>query len=285
MSIDEFSTAIGSASESVETVTGAITAAKTSGEELSAQFSALGANDKHEQTMVVCRRLEEEAAASAARLKELLAELQQQALALKGLPRGGTSPRTPFEQTAPTGDPARAAAGPNAAAGRSGNPASVPKPSKSHGTRQKRAGATAGPVKFSVPRKLEGKITGEHRRQVQEYIDAANQALKDGKLSGTGRVRPSRDPRLKNEKDAAAARERARAERAGAPYGDKVAAHLPDTTWSGTADPPGGWGRHDAAINASLGSQSDKYPEGYKPSGFELDSTWDTVDNNDEHAA
>ncbi|MEU6246071.1 hypothetical protein [Glycomyces sp. NPDC047010] len=154
----------------------------------------------------------------------------------------------------------------------------VPKPTRSHGTLQKRAGIKSGPVRFSAPRKLEGKLTDEHRRQVKEYIDAANQAIEDGTLSGSGRVRPSKDPTLKVQKDAAAARERARAERAGEPYGDLVAAHLPDTTWTGTADPPGGWGRHDATVNASLGSQSDKYPEGYRPSGFELDNTWDTVD-------
>src|SRR5690606_16362874 len=199
----------------------------------------------------------------------------------------GTSPRSALEQTSAPLAPERVNAAPNVAADLSPNtaPASVPKPSKSHGTRQKRAGAASGPVQFSVPRKLEGKVTGEHRQQVQEYVDAANQALKDGKLSGTGRVRPSRDPRLKNAKDAAAARERARAERAGEPYGDKVAAHLPDTTWTGTAQPPGGWGRHDAEINASLGSQSDKYPEGYRPSGFALDSTWDTVGADDQHAS
>lgn len=153
------------------------------------------------------------------------------------------------------------------------------RPTKSHGAQQKRAGVKSGPVRFSVPRKLQGKATAEHKRQAQEYVDAANQANTDGKLSPTGRVRPSQDPELKAAKDKAARDERTRAENDpnDEAYGDQVAAHLPDTTWSGTADPPGGWGRHDDAINASLGSQSDKYPEGYKPTVFELDDTWDDL--------
>ncbi|MEU5874212.1 hypothetical protein AB0A73_21980 [Glycomyces sp. NPDC047369] len=170
-----------------------------------------------------------------------------------------------------------AASGGGAAAGGARRGPSVPKPTKSHGTLQKRAGATSGPVIFSIPRRLDGKLSTEHRRQAQEYIDAGNQALRDGKLSASGRVRPSQDPTLKNEKEMAARRERDRAEAAGEPYGDLVAAHLPDTTWAGTAQPPGGWGRHDEVINSSLGSQSDKYPVGYKPNGFHLDSAWDSA--------
>ncbi|WP_199042663.1 hypothetical protein [Glycomyces salinus] len=268
MSIDEFSAAIGSAADSVETVTANIDSAKSVGESLVSQIAALGMERSSDQTEAVRQRLEAEALPLAMQLKDLLTQIQQEALALKdggGLPRGGTSPRTaPDPSTTEAATPTP-------------RPASVPKPTKSHGTQQKRAGIGSGPVRFSIPRKLEGKLTGNHRRQVQEYVDAANQALSDGTLSSTGRVRPSRDPRLKNAKEAAAARERARAEQAGRPYGDKVAAHLPDTTWSGTAEPPGGWGRHDAEINASLGSQSDKYPEGYRPTGFEIDATWDTV--------
>jgi hypothetical protein len=157
------------------------------------------------------------------------------------------------------------------------NRARKARPTKSHGAQQKREGIKKGPVRFSVPRKLEGKATAEHKRQAQEYVDAANQAREDGNLSDTGRVRPSQDTDLKAAKDKAARDERTRAENAGEPYGDQVAAHLPDTTWTGTADPPGGWGRHDDSINASLGSQSDKYPEGYQPTVFELDETWDDV--------
>jgi hypothetical protein len=191
-----------------------------------------------------------------------------------------TAIRRALEQARAHVEAARGGAGTSSTpkAGAAPGSGGVPKPTSSHGAQQKRAGIKAGLVKFAIPRRLEGKLTPEHQRQVQEYIDAANQALTDGKLSGKGRVRPSRDPKLKNAKDAAAAKERARAEAAGTPYGDKVAAHLPDTTWSGTADPPGGWGRHDATINASLGSQSDKYPEGYQPERFELDGNWTSVD-------
>lgn len=208
-------------------------------------------------------------AAAAAAIRDGLVEQQGMAAAI------GRS----LKQARAAVEAARGGAGASSGP-RSGAPlggTSVPKPTRSHGAQQKRAGVTKGPVQFSAPRKLEGKLTPEHRRQVQEYVDAANRALADGKLA-KGRVRPSKDPALKNAKEAAAARERARAEAAGNPYGDLVAAHLPDTTWSGTADPPGGWGRHDAAINASLGSQSDKYPEGYRPERFELDATWTKVD-------
>jgi hypothetical protein len=149
------------------------------------------------------------------------------------------------------------------------------RPTKSHGAQQKRAGIMKGPVRFSIPRSLAGSVTEEHRRQAQEYVDAGNQVIADGTYPKQGRVRPSKDPVLKAAKLRAAEMERVRAEKAGEPYGDKVAAHLPDTTWTGTADPPGGWGRHDTVINNSLGSQSDKYPEGYVAERFELDTTWD----------
>ncbi len=150
-----------------------------------------------------------------------------------------------------------------------------PRTTKSHGAQQKRAGIMKGPVRFSVPRGLADSATPEHRRQAQEYVDAGNKVIADGIYPKKGRVRPSKDPVLKAAKLRAAEKERARAEKAGEPYGDKAAAHLPDTTWTGTADPPGGWGRHDAVINHSLGSQSDKYPEGYVAERFELDRTWD----------
>jgi hypothetical protein len=151
------------------------------------------------------------------------------------------------------------------------------RPTKSHGAQQKRAGIMKGPVRFSAPRSLAGSVTDDHRRQAQEYVDAGNKVITDGIYPKKGRVRPSKDPVLKNAKLRAAEMERARAEKAGDPYGDKVAAHLPDTTWAGTANPPGGWGRHDKVINNSLGSQSDKYPEGYMAERFELDETWEAT--------
>ena len=254
-SVGEIIASIATAERSLDQVVAGIAASHEMAEELRSQLSALGVERRAEIAAGILELLAEQIAAAAV-IRERLERVRAQLEALRGA--GGTT----------------ASAGTSAA----GSAKSVPKPTKSHGTQQKRAGATKGPVVFSAPRKLDGKLTSEHRRQVQEYIDSANKALKDGKLSGSGRVRPSKDPTLKNAKDAAAARERARAEAAGEPYGDLVAAHLPDTTWTGTAAPPGGWGRHDNSINASIGSQSDKYPEGYRPSGFQLDDTWDTVE-------
>jgi hypothetical protein len=134
-----------------------------------------------------------------------------------------------------------------------------------HGTTMRRQGVMTGPVRFRPPKGA----TPEELTQMQEYVDAANKALKDGKLSPTGRVKVTGE--LKDAKERAARAERVRAEKASEPYGDKVAAHLPDTTWAGTADPPGGWGRHTDRVNTSLGSQSGKYPEGYVPTGFEVE--------------
>jgi hypothetical protein len=252
-SLDQIIASIAAAEESLNQAAAGVRGSDERAADLLGRLTALGA-DRAAGAVAMSRQQLAEGAAVAAVIGQRLGEVRARIEAL----RGG----------------AGSAAGPRSS--RSGS--SVPKPTKSHGTLQKRAGITAGPVRFAVPRKLEGKLSAEHRRQVEEYIAAANQALADGKLPASGRVRPSKDPDLKNAKDAAAARERARAEAAGEPYGDLVAAHLPDTTWTGTPDPPGGWGRHDATINASLGSQSDKYPEGYQPTGFGLDDGWDSVD-------
>lgn len=138
------------------------------------------------------------------------------------------------------------------------------KKSPTHGTSQKRAGIKEGPVQIR-PHKGASK---EELDQYQEYIDAANRAKDQGQLSPTGRVKV--DGELKVDKERAAARERINQERAGEPYGDDQAAHLPDTTWTGTAEPPQGWGRHTAAVNRNIGAQSGTYPEGYNPTEFEL---------------
>lgn len=254
-SVDELVVSIVASVEAAEHVSAMHAAADAIAEELHGQLSAVGAEGKASEVTDLRSRIAEQMSASTALLQSL-ERARIQADALRGEAGASGSSRT---------GPARGGG-------------SVPKPTKSHGAQQKRAGVMQGPVKFSAPRKLEGQLTAEHRRQVQEYVDAANRALAEGKLSGSGRVRPSQDPTLKNAKEAAAAKERVRAEAAGEPYGDLVAAHLPDTTWSGTADPPGGWGRHYASINASLGSQSDKYPDGYQPKQFMLDESWNTVD-------
>jgi hypothetical protein len=129
----------------------------------------------------------------------------------------------------------------------------------------RRAGITSGEVRFRMP----DNATDDERTMAQEYCDAANKARRDGNLSSNGRV--SVKGQLARDKDAAAAAERRRAERAQKPYGDHVAAHLPDTTWTGTAQPPEGWGRHTGRINTSLGSQSGRYPEGYQPTDFTIE--------------
>lgn len=142
----------------------------------------------------------------------------------------------------------------------------------SHGARQRRAGVMEGPVIFSAPKGA----TSDEAGQAKEYVDAANTAHRDGKLSPTGRVRLDR--KASRAKDRAAAKERERAAAAGKPYGQDVAAHLPDTTWAGSPDPPGGWGRHTKKVNSSLGAQSALYPVGYRPTQFRLDHTWTRTD-------
>ncbi|MBA9007242.1 hypothetical protein [Thermomonospora cellulosilytica] len=134
-----------------------------------------------------------------------------------------------------------------------------------HGTVMKRYKIMRGPVEFRLPKDA----TPDEVRQAQEYCDYANKALKEGKLSPTGRVKVS--GKLKDDKEDAAERERQRAEAAGNPYGPRVAAHLPDTTWVGVPEPPG-WGRHTNRINSVLGSQSGLYPEGYRPTEFRIET-------------
>ncbi|MEV4439694.1 LamG-like jellyroll fold domain-containing protein [Streptomyces sp. NPDC049577] len=50
-------------------------------------------------------------------------------------------------------------------------------------------------------------------------------------------------------------------------YKGKVAGHLPDTTWSGK-EKPYCWHQQDAGVNRTVGSYANKYPVGYKPTGF-----------------
>ena len=78
-----------------------------------------------------------------------------------------------------------------------------------------------GEVVFRVPKGA----TTEEIAQMHEYTNAANAALKDGKLSPTGRVPVNGE--LKVAKERAAAVERTRAETSGTPYGSNHAAHLP----------------------------------------------------------
>jgi len=83
-SVDEFSSAIGAAADTVESITAAIGAAKSSGEELAGQLAAMNVESKTEQANAVNNRLESEALAAAAHLKDLLEEIRGQAEALRG---------------------------------------------------------------------------------------------------------------------------------------------------------------------------------------------------------
>lgn len=102
-------------------------------------------------------------------------------------------------------------------------------------------------------------------RQMRAYVRGCNQALLAGYLSPTGRV--STGGELRRQASRAARRERRRAERELTPYGDQVAGHVPDTTWTGNPV-PFGWMPLDAAVNESLGSQAERYPVGFKPTCF-----------------
>ena len=136
-----------------------------------------------------------------------------------------------------------------------------------HGTVQRRAGIFDGPVIFSAPSKG---ATPNETGQAQEYADAANRARREGRISSRKKL----DFSAIKAKDRAALQERKRAEAEGKPYGDDVAAHLPDTTWGGDGNPIEGWGRHTKGVNSSLGAQSAKYPVGYRPTEFMLDDSW-----------
>jgi hypothetical protein len=99
-----------------------------------------------------------------------------------------------------------------------------------------------------------------------QHLDLANAARLQGDLSDVGRV--STKGALSNQAGLAAARERARAELAGDPYGDMVAGHGPDTTWTNNPEPPF-WQRQFGSPNQSFGSQSRHYPIGWEPTVFQ----------------
>ena len=122
------------------------------------------------------------------------------------------------------------------------------------------AGELSGPVEITPPLNA----TSEQIAQTKAYIEGSNQALQAGKLSPTGRVSTAGSLRIRA--SASAAKERARAAAAGTPYQGHVG-HVPDTTWTGTADPYS-WLDLDPSVNMSIGGQANRYPIGYKPTEF-----------------
>lgn len=126
-------------------------------------------------------------------------------------------------------------------------------------------GENSGPVIFR-PR---DDWTPEQIEQAREYTARSQEVLERGQLSPTGRV--STQGELRTEASIDAANERARAAAAGDPYGSQHAGHVPDTTWTGKPQPPGGYMPLDPSVNSSLGSQSQRYPIGYKPTEFRFE--------------
>ena len=108
--------------------------------------------------------------------------------------------------------------------------------------------------------------TAEEHEQLRRYVEVSEQARQNGHLAETGRV--STQGELRREANRAAMAERLRAKNAGEPYQGQVG-HVPDTTWTGRPD---GYEWHDqtSRVNASLGSQARQYPEGHRPSEFQL---------------
>lgn len=101
--------------------------------------------------------------------------------------------------------------------------------------------------------------TPQQVAQVQAYVDGSNQAILAGAMSPTGRV--STTGALRSQASAAAAAERAAAPQT---YQGMHAGHVPDTTWTGTAQPHS-WLPLDPRVNTSIGGQAGAYPLGYSP--------------------
>jgi hypothetical protein len=122
-------------------------------------------------------------------------------------------------------------------------------------------GSSSGPVVLNAPK---AGATAAEMGQIDAYVEGCNDALKAGSLSPTGRV--STQGALRDLASQAARAERARAAAAGEPYAGQVG-HVPDTTWTGTAQPYS-WMDLTQRVNASLGSQAAQYPIGYQPTIF-----------------
>ena len=121
-----------------------------------------------------------------------------------------------------------------------------------------------GPVVF---RPYSG-ATAQEMAQFRAYCAMCNDALRAGVGQG-GRV--STAGALRAASNRAAAAERARASLQGAPYLGQ-AGHVPDTTWSGSAD-PFAWLDLAPRVNQSLGGQAAHYRIGYRPTEFIFDDS------------
>lgn len=109
-----------------------------------------------------------------------------------------------------------------------------------------------------------GGTTLQGQNMIREAVALGNLAEQNGFLSPTGRV--STLGALRADASAAAAAAREAAAEAGTPF-RYVVGHGPDTTWTNRPVSPY-WQDVLASINSSLGSQSRRYPIGYKPTGF-----------------
>lgn len=129
-------------------------------------------------------------------------------------------------------------------------------PGAPHAPHRPESGQTSGPVVFYDPK---AGSTAAQQAQVREYVEGSNRALHEGYLAPEGRV--STSGALRDDASAAAAAERRRN-----PYTGH-AGHVPDTTWTGKAEPHS-WLDLDPSVNQSLGGQSRRYPVGYQPTEF-----------------
>jgi len=117
------------------------------------------------------------------------------------------------------------------------------------------------PVIFMEPRTGSPWNPGEEA-QIRQYVAGSNEALRAGLLSPTGRVGTAG---IADAKKRAVNREKARCPSC-YPKGTHPG-HVPDTTWTGKAEPPH-WQALTARVNWSLGSQAGRYSIGYEPTSF-----------------
>jgi RHS repeat-associated protein len=108
-------------------------------------------------------------------------------------------------------------------------------------------------------------MTAAERDSMRAATEAFEASREAGHLHPDGRQ--STQGTLRDQADVEAARERRRAAQDGAPY-QGAAGHIPDTTWTGVAAPPGGWMDLPHSVNSSMGAQSRRYPVGFRPTKF-----------------